>query len=279
MFDLSSLAPKTLPLSPYERKITPNGIVEEGLMEHLFSVHAPSEKFCVEFGAGDGANHSLARNLIERHDFAALLIEGDENLGSAMIARYRANPRVTALRTFVSRENIVSLFRQANAPKRIALLCIDTDGNDYYFWETIASEYRADFVCIEYNPSFPPGQEFIISYDANFRWSGDDYYGASFTSLVRLGETLGYRLIHCSSGGDNLIFASADIAGKFASAGMPPEAFYQLPQYGKFGRAPNGKGHRVSKRTATAAERLWYRARYYLMALPRKLPSAKGRPK
>ena len=274
MIDFLGLAPKTLPLSSYERKITgPTGIVEEGLVEHLFAVHAPAERFCVEFGAGDGTNFSLARNLIERHDFGALVIEGDEAMANALIARYRSNPRVTALRAFVSRENILSLFRQAGVPRRMALLSIDIDGNDYYLWETIAGEYRTDFVCIEYNPSFAPGQEFVISYDEGFRWSGDDYYGASFSSLVRLGETLGYRLIHCSSGGDNLIFASADIAAKFPSSRMPPEALYQLPQYGKFGRAPNGKGHPASVRTATKAERLWYRTRYYLMALPRKLLS------
>jgi hypothetical protein len=275
VIDLFGLAPKTLPLSPHERKVTrPNGIVEEGLMEHLFSVHAPAEKFCVEFGAGDGENFSLARNLIERHGFGALVIEGDETMAETLIGRYRSNPRVRALRAFVSRENIVSLFRQANVPARMALLSIDIDGNDYYLWEAIASEYRSDFVCIEYNASFAPGREFVISYDAGFRWSGDDYFGASFSSLVRLGETLGYRLIHCSSGGDNLIFASADIAEKFSSSRMAPEALYQLPQYGRFGRAPNGKGHPASERTTSKRERLWYRARYYLMSLPRKALSA-----
>jgi hypothetical protein len=275
VFDFLDLGPKHLPLSDYERKITqPNGIVEEGLMEHLFSVHAPAEQFCVEFGAGDGESFSLARNLIERHGFAALVIEGDDAMADALVNRYRLNPRVVARRAFVSRENIISLFREAKVPARIALLSIDVDGNDYYLWETIAREYRADYVCIEYNGGFAPGEEFVIAYDPSFRWSGDDYFGASFSSLVRLGETLGYRLIHCSSGGDNLIFASADIARKFPSSRMAPDALYQLPQYGRFGRARNGKGHPASERTATRAERGWYGARYYLMSLPRKLLSA-----
>lgn len=268
------LAPKNLPLSSYERKLTrPNGNAEEGLLEHLFSVHAPAEKFSVEFGAGDGTNHSLARNLIERHDFGALLIEADEKLADALMAKYRSNPRVKPVRSFITRDNIIGLFRQAAVPQRMALLCIDIDGNDYYVWEAIASEYRADFVCIEYNASFAPGEDFVIAYDEGFSWAGDDYYGASFSSLLRLGEKLGYRLIHCTSAGENMIFASEDIAGKFPSAPMAPESLYQLPQYGRYGRAPNGKGHRASHRTTTKGERLWYRARYHLMSLPRKLLS------
>jgi hypothetical protein len=278
MFALSRIAPKPLPLSPFERKLTANGLVEEGLFVHLLGLIEPKNRFCVEIGAGDGTNHSLTANLIAAHGYRALLLEADDRSAERLIAKYRGTSNV-AKRCFVSPDNIVSVFREAGVPAEPALVCIDIDGNDYYVWQALAPHYRPDLVCIEYNPSFGPDREFVIPYKDDFVWSGDDFYGASFATLVGLGDRLGYQLIHCTAAGDNLVFARRELASRFPGASLPAREMYQIPQYGRNGRAPNGKGHPASTRTSTALERLWFRLRYGLMAIPRKVVYARHDPK
>ena len=277
---MSKIAPKQLPLSVYERKITPtNGIVEEGLLEHIFSVIQPKNKFCVEFGAGDGTNYSFTRNLIEQHGYSALLIEADEKLSTALTEKYASLPKVKTIRSFLSRENIVSLFQSAEVPAEPALICIDIDGNDYYMWQALSEYYRPDVLCIEFNSSFGPDREFVIPYREDFSWNGDDFFGASMKTMVDLGSKLGYALIHSTSAGDNLIFVRNDHAHLFSNPKLSAREMYQLPQYGKNGRALNGKGHPASPHTTSLMERLWYRMRYQLMAIPRKVVYAKLDPK
>ena len=43
---------------------------------------------------------------------------------------------------------------------------------------------------VEYNAKFFPPIEFIIDYDENHKWTGDDYFGASLTSLEKLFKKL-----------------------------------------------------------------------------------------
>ena len=270
------MAPKNLPLSRFEKKVTEiNGVVEEGLFEHVFATLGPSgpePRFCVEIGAGDGTNHSFSRNLIERHGFSGLLLEADEDRSRALLEKFDGHPAVRAKRAFVSLGNILPMFEAAGVPSEFALLCIDIDGNDAHVWEAVGARYRPELVCVEYNASFGPRQEFTIPYREDFCWQGDDYFGASFATLVRLGQRLGYRLLHCTSNGDNLLFIRGDLAPRFALADpADPEAYFQLPQYGRNGRAPNGKGHPAAPQTPTPMERIWFKARYRLLAIPRKI--------
>jgi hypothetical protein len=267
---LFGLAPRRLPLRPYERKITsPNGVVEEGVIERIFSILHPSSRFCVEFGAGDGTNHSFTRNLIERHGFSALLIEASPALVDPLKTKYSDSTNIKVLESFITRENIEELFARGGVPLEFDFLCIDIDGNDFHIWNSIA-KYSPRIVCIEFNGAYGPHQEFVLPYNPEFVWQGDDFFGASFASLVRLAKQKGYDLIHCTSAGDNLFFARQDVAAKFERAREAASEFYQVPQYGKYGRAVNGKGHPASKQTSSALTRLMYKARYYAMTLPRK---------
>jgi hypothetical protein len=122
-------------------------------------------------------------------------------------------------------------------------------------------------VCIEYNPGHAPPARFHIDYDPAFQWRGDDYYGASFQSLVDLATAKGYRLAHVSSNGDNLHFVANEVANHFQVAPEGEESrWYQVPQYGVRGRAPNGKGHPISRRNSTLIQRLAAGLRWCLLA-------------
>lgn len=265
----NTLAPKTLPLSRYEYRMRPGGVIEEGLMEHLLRVVPPTTRYCIEFGARDGTR-AHTRHLVDNHGFAALYIEGDPAAAARLAANFAARPEVTAIGSFVTPANIETLFAQAGVPPAPYLLVIDIDGNDYHVWQAIA-HYRPCFVCIEFNASYGPESDFVIDCAEDFLWQGDDYFGAAISPLVALGQQKGYELIHCTSGGDNLFFAARELFPRFAIADNSPQAMYQLPQYGRNGRAPNGKGHPASPRTSTPWQRLVWRLRYRLLAPLRKL--------
>ena len=149
------------------------------------------------------------------------------------------------------------------------------DGNDYHIWNAI-NEYTPLVISIEYNPSYPPPEKFIIDYKEDFSWNGDDYYGASITSMVELAKEKGYELVHVSSAGDNLFFVRKELFGKFEIKDNSIDQFYQLPQYGKGGgRAINGKGHPVSKRNTSFIVRLKASIKYRLYSIPRKIIKSK----
>jgi hypothetical protein len=233
------MKPKKLPLNQYECRKVSNGVIEQGVIEHIFNTLKldPAQSFAVEFGGGDGVNNTLIRHMIEQ-GCAALLIEGSETLGKQLITNYSNNEKVTAINTFITAENLQDLFDQGNVPKLIDFLSIDLDGNDYYLWKSL-DRYDAKIVCIEYNASYGPDQDFCIEYDPQFCWQGDDYMGASFSVFLRLGQEKGYELIHCSSGGDNMFFVKKEFAQLFPRL-EDPRDYYQLPQYGRYGRAYHG---------------------------------------
>jgi hypothetical protein len=264
-----SFSPKEFPLTPYEYPISEvNGMEEEGLFNHLRSIIPDETRFCIEFGAGNGQDFLAVRDLIERHGYSALLIEGDPNEAKELRRNYEGNERVHCVESFITRKNIEDLFRQNSVPDSPDFLLIDIDGNDYYIWEALVS-YKPKIVCIEYNASYAPPEDFVVEYDPGLNWQGDDYYSASITMLVKLGKQKGYELIHCKTIGDNLIFVQADLFHLFNIPDNSPQAMYQMPWMGIYGRADNGKGHPASRRTTGAMNRLWYFIRYYLLTFSR----------
>lgn len=262
-----SISPKSLPLSAFECKLSgESGVVEEGLIEHILSVVPPKDRFCIEFGA----YNAHTQRLIDIHGFSALLLEGDSKMVDALRKRFSDSGAVRVQYAFITRDNIESLFSENHVPEEPYFLLIDIDGNDYHVWKAI-EHYRPTVVCIEFNASFGPDSDFVIDYQEDFVWRHDDYFGASIKPMVELGRAKGYELIHCTSGGDNLFFIRREFYPAFGIPANDIHAMYQLPQYGRYGRAANGKGHPMSTRTSTAWQRAMARARYHAMALPRKI--------
>ncbi len=170
--------------------------------------------------------------------------------------------------SYISKENIEKLFESANVPKDPYLLVIDVDGIDYHLWDSLQS-YRPAFVFIEYNASFPANSNFVVDYNPLFQWQKDDYFGAAIKPLVELGKSKGYEIIHVTSNGDNLVFVEKSIFNTFNFPLFSVEDFYQLPQYGKHGRALNGKGHPVSKKNSTRFKRFMAYLQYHFFSICR----------
>ena len=179
---------KDLPVHiPKEKRGKYDQYGESVILARIFENIGTTNKFCVDFGAGDGYRLSNTRHLIEE-GWDALLMEG------APERDYGREYSPDVKFEFVTRENINSLFEKYDVPKSFDLLSVDIDGNDLWVWKAI--EYDPRVVVIEYNGCIPPGLSITIPYDANFVHHKDDYYGASFDALKKLGKEKGYVLIH-----------------------------------------------------------------------------------
>ena len=112
---------------------------------------------------------------------------------------------------WITSDNVVNFLdfgKSAIRASKINVISLDLDGNDYHIVEKIlASKAEPDLFIVEYNPKYPPPFSFIMPYDANHRWTGSDYYGASIQSFVDLFKKFNYFLA-CSSGvsGSNAFF-------------------------------------------------------------------------
>ena len=200
----NKISPKTLPLTKYEKYLSKDKISpDEGVIEYILSVIQPETKYCIEFGARNGLRAHV-HFLIEKHQYSALLLEGDPRAAEELNNNFSGNKNISTAHAFITKDNIENIFKEHNVPPSPAILLIDMDGNDYHIWNAINS-YTPQLVSIEYNPSYPPAESFVIDYKEDFMWSGDDYYGASIKSMVELAKIKGYELVHVSSAGDNLV--------------------------------------------------------------------------
>lgn len=206
-------------ISSFEEKIySQNG--EDGIIKMIFHRIGVTNKFCVEFGVGDGSE-SNTRYLIEREGWDYLCMDGGNY----------SSPYVDIRKEFITAENINSLFRKYNVPEEFDLLSIDIDYNTYWIWRAIEG-YSPRVAVIEYNASFPPTESKAVKYDPNAIWDDTNYFGASLLALVKLGKSKGYTLLGCGDMGINAFFVRNDlINGKFVIEDI--KELYKPPQYGE----------------------------------------------
>jgi len=181
------------PLLQYKRNVTSQG-GEDGIIERIFSIIEPKNRFCCEFGAWDGKSLSNTWNLISNHGWRGLFIEGNPHRFADLQKTYERNENAMLLNRFVELEGDNSLdeiLEQANAPADLDLISIDIDGNDYFVWESFAKR-RPRLVVIEFNPTVPNDVFFVQAR------SNEVHQGCSLLALIFLGKQKGYELICCT---------------------------------------------------------------------------------
>ena len=180
-------------INAYERRrSSQNG--EDGIIAEIFRrlEPGPGGRFFVEFGVSDGRECNGAA--LVRDGWSGLMIEGDPRIFQSLSRTYAGASGLRLLNAYVTAENIATLLRENGVPDAFDLLSIDIDGNDYLIWEALAA-FRPRVVVIEYNAAHPPPERWVMAYNAEHRWSGSGYYGASLASLEAQGQRLGYALI------------------------------------------------------------------------------------
>lgn len=189
---------------------------EDGILQEIFRrIGAKSRRF-VEIGVEHGVENNTLALLYS--GWRGLWIEAYEPHLAAIRARF---PRwlgdgTLALKgEIATAENVNRILTAAGMRGEIDLLSIDIDGNDYYLLEALTAAQPC-VVVVEYNARFAPPIRWRIAYDAEFRWSGSDYFGASLETLNDLMSKRGYALVGCNIIGINAFFVRRDLAqGKF----------------------------------------------------------------
>lgn len=219
-----------------ERRLIPYGYQvfsendEDGIINEIFKRIGETNRFFVEFGAGNGRfSNSLY-----------LLYKGWSGLwmecGAQNCEILRRNNRkfidsgsLTLLRDFVRVENIEKLLATGRVPRSFDLLSVDIDGNDYHIWKSI-EKYRPRVVVIEYNSKLRDSIEWVQPYDPESRWQGVNSFGASLKSLELLAESKGYALVGCNITGLNAFFVSKELVGGRFSNPFTSENHFQPPR-------------------------------------------------
>jgi hypothetical protein len=176
------------PYLKYSRNIfTQNG--EDGIIEKLFQDLGITNGTVVEFGAWDGIYISNIYKLWRYLNYDALLIECDHvrvneldgvatkfsniEVVEAMVSPDKNSPN--------SLDNILSRSRLDYSDDNFSLLSIDVDSVDYQIWDSL-EKFRPKVVIIESNYKYKDA--FYVGND-----------GSSLKSLIKLGESKGYKLV------------------------------------------------------------------------------------
>jgi len=178
---------------------------EDGIIEHIFGILGTSSKVCVEFGAWDGFYLSNTANLWTK-GWKGILIEADKAKYKELVQNVKQYD-CCCINAFVGYEGpntLENILKQNGVSGDIDLLSIDIDGDDYYILENLG-ELKPRLIVCEFNPTIPPSIDLIPE--------KRNYFGCSASSLVRLAEKKGYRLIGTSDA--NCFFVRTEDYGKF----------------------------------------------------------------
>lgn len=203
-------------LSEYRR----NGYAqtgEDGIIEYVFSIVNPRNKYLVDFGASDGDWISNSKYLRHHQNWTGLLMDGDYE------STLRSNGSVK--HEFVNSKNIMNLFEKYSVPKDFEFLSIDVDGDDIYIFDAIDTDvYRPALVIAEYNPSLPNHLPLAIEegksdyalnpHDKNIP-NFPHYHGCNIHAWWKVAERKNYKML--TTCGVNVILIANEHADKFSN--------------------------------------------------------------
>jgi FkbM family methyltransferase len=189
----------------------------ESFLRVLFQRIGPGSRRFLEFG-----HAFLASELVATEGWSGYHFSRDE-FGLQRAQRvYQGRPVDCQLESFPAEE--------------IELLIVCLLDDEYAVWERLA-KLTPRVVCVLYNASYLPWQEFRADRGAASAWSGDRNFSASLRSLNGLAQTLGYRLVGCTGEGEYAFFVRADLLGQHFAWPGSLLLHYRCPKYcyGSFG--------------------------------------------
>lgn len=190
---------------------------EDGIIEEIFRRVGETNRWFVEFGAGDGLENCTTYLLMK--GWSGAWIEGSAACYQAILRHLSfaiEEKRLRVKYSFITAENIEALFAELGVPEEFDFLSIDIDRNDYWVWEAIR-HWRPRVVAIEYNASWMASVACVVPYEPYATWDGSNYAGASLKALEYLGRRKGYCLVGCNFTGVTSFFVREDLAagGRF----------------------------------------------------------------
>jgi len=157
--------------------------------------------YYVEFGVQDGSQCNT--RILRESGWGGLMLDsGYENLP------------INLRKEFITKDNIVDLFKKYEVPNHINFLSVDIDGNDFYVLHKILKQYTVDVLVCEYNGFIGPDTDAVIEYDEHFSWDTTDYFGASLLAFTRLANKFELDLVGATCMGLNAYFVKKELTEK-----------------------------------------------------------------
>ncbi len=155
---------------------------EDRIIGALFDKYPPTNRWCVEVGAGDGYELSNTWHFIQE-GWSSLQIEADLKIPHKpgqlhdyvlLEERCRDNPKVNTLKHLVGKDDLDSILQEYGVPYDFDFLSLDIDSHDYEVWKNLKA--RPHIVCIEIN---------VGNYDLDFiYYDPTDIQGGASVGLM-----------------------------------------------------------------------------------------------
>lgn len=191
------------------------------IIEKLLKWHPTIPKSFIEFGF-----HAWEFNCVElakNDEWEGLLI--DTNPHHVRVAKILYHKNIKVINHWLNLEKLLPIYEFADK-RKIGILSIDVDGNDFWFLDKLIDLKPAIVIC-EYNASF--GLKMLsIPYDADFergKKHNVEYSGASITAISHFMEKMNYSLMEISSLGNNGFFLRNDL---LVESDIPLDPKYSL---------------------------------------------------
>ena len=172
----------------------------------------------IEFGVED-YTEANTKFLLLNNNWSGLIMDSSEkNIENIKNKNFFWRHDLEAIKTFITKENINTLINNSSiGKKKVGILSIDIDGNDYWIWKEIDG-IDPLIVIVEYNSTFGLKKKISIPYDNNFNRSkahhSNLYWGASIEAFKYLGDQKGYNFFTTNSAGNNAYFVKKTIFNK-----------------------------------------------------------------
>ena len=176
---------------------------EDGIIQSILS-RIPAGKLSrtfVEIGCGNGLENNT--HALVLHGYRGYWIDASADniayIRSNVPALSGSSCRLKVEQQFVDLDNILTILQDAAKhlqTREPDLFSLDIDGNDLAIVKESLKVLSPAVICVEYNAKFPPPLRVSIPYSKSFRWTGNDYQGASLQTFCD--ALTGYRLACCN---------------------------------------------------------------------------------
>lgn len=214
---------------------------EDGIIDFLITNLDIENKTFIEFGVENYEEANTKFLLLNRYWKGLIIDSSSENVNYIKNSKLYWKYSLQAECEFITKENINAIIKKGNFEKRVGLLSIDIDGNDYWIWKEIEI-VDPSIVIIEYNARFGKEKSCTVPYEKGFSRRDKHYsmiyYGASLKALIKLGISKGYAFICCNKAGNNAFFVKKELLNDNIKENLIENAFYK----NKFRESRNTRG-------------------------------------
>tara|TARA_B100000963_G_scaffold354535_1_gene371212 strand:+ start:652 stop:1521 length:870 start_codon:yes stop_codon:yes gene_type:complete len=183
---------------------------EDGIIQFILSKIKSKNTSFVEFGC-ENYMESNTRFLLFNNNWRGLIIDSDiENINEVKESYYFWKHELTAICSFISKENIRDIISKNGFEKNLGILSIDIDGNDYWILKEL-KDISPDIIICEYNSLLGSQKSITLKYNKNFERENNSInkinYGVSIQAIHKILKDK-YILVYGNSFGNNVFYVN-----------------------------------------------------------------------